>query len=158
MDYKVGLSKEELLNIIPQYHGLVVRSATKVRPFFPPSLPFSRASVKKQHSFPPFPLPQVTGDVIAAADKLVVIGRAGVGVDNIDLPAATKKGVMVMNTPGKQAFLPSFPPSFPQYSFPHALLPFLLSSFQAATPFLLPSSPSRFWRSRRVRLRVQTCR
>lgn len=71
VDYKVGLSKEELLNIIPQYHGLVVRSATKV-----------------------------TGDVIAAADKLVVIGRAGVGVDNIDLPAATKKGVMVMNTPG----------------------------------------------------------
>jgi D-3-phosphoglycerate dehydrogenase len=38
--------------------------------------------------------------VIAAAEKLVVIGRAGVGVDNIDLRAATKKGVMVMNTPG----------------------------------------------------------
>jgi D-3-phosphoglycerate dehydrogenase len=42
---------------------------------------------------------QVTGPVLAAASRLQVVGRAGVGVDNIDIPAATKQGVMVMNTP-----------------------------------------------------------
>ncbi|MFQ5481980.1 MAG: phosphoglycerate dehydrogenase [Nitrospinaceae bacterium] len=70
VDVKTGLPKDELIRIIPDYEGLVVRSATKV-----------------------------TADVIAAAKKLRVIGRAGVGVDNIDLDAAGKKGVIVMNAP-----------------------------------------------------------
>ncbi len=69
-DIKVGLSKEELIEIIPQYDGLAVRSACKP-----------------------------DADVIAAADNLKVIGRAGIGVDNIDIKAATAKGVVVMNTP-----------------------------------------------------------
>ena len=69
-DVKVGLSKEELEKIIGDYDGLAVRSATKV-----------------------------TEKVIAAADKLKVVGRAGIGVDNIDVKAATAKGVIVMNTP-----------------------------------------------------------
>jgi len=60
-----------LLAIIPDYEGLVVRSQTKVTPA-----------------------------VLAAAAKLRVIGRAGVGVDNVDVDAATKRGVIVMNTPG----------------------------------------------------------
>lgn len=70
VDVKVGLSKEELLEIIGDYDGLAVRSATK------PS-----------------------EKVIKAATKLKVIGRAGIGVDNIDIKAATAKGVIVMNTP-----------------------------------------------------------
>ena len=70
VDVNVGLSKEELIKIIPNYDGLIVRSATKV-----------------------------TKDVIEAADNLKVIGRAGVGVDNIDLDAAGKKGIIVMNAP-----------------------------------------------------------
>ncbi|QPJ60934.1 MAG: phosphoglycerate dehydrogenase [Candidatus Nitronauta litoralis] len=70
VDVKTGLAKEELIKIIPEYDGLVVRSATKV-----------------------------TADVIEASDKLKVIGRAGVGVDNIDLEAAGKKGIIVMNAP-----------------------------------------------------------
>ncbi len=70
VDVKVGLSKEELVSIIDQYDGLAVRSATKV-----------------------------TADVIAAAQNLKVIGRAGIGVDNIDIPAATARGIVVMNTP-----------------------------------------------------------
>ncbi|MCF8721363.1 phosphoglycerate dehydrogenase [Nitrospina gracilis] len=70
VDVNTGLSKEELIKIIPNYDGLVVRSATKV-----------------------------TADVIEAADNLRVIGRAGVGVDNIDLDAAGKKGIIVMNAP-----------------------------------------------------------
>ncbi len=69
-DVKPGLSKEELLAIIPNYEGLAVRSATKA-----------------------------TDKLIAAATKLKVIGRAGIGVDNIDIKAATAKGVIVMNTP-----------------------------------------------------------
>ena len=69
-DVKTGLSKDELLAIIPQYDGLAVRSATKA-----------------------------TDKLIAAASKLRVIGRAGIGVDNIDIKAATAKGVIVMNTP-----------------------------------------------------------
>lgn len=71
VDVKTGLSKEELLAIIPEYDGLIVRSGTKV-----------------------------TADVLAAAERLRVIGRAGVGVDNIDVPAASMHGVVVMNTPG----------------------------------------------------------
>lgn len=69
-DTKTGLSKDELLAIIDQYDGLAVRSATKATP-----------------------------EVIAAAKRLKVIGRAGIGVDNIDIPAATAKGIVVMNTP-----------------------------------------------------------
>ncbi|AKU89879.1 phosphoglycerate dehydrogenase [Vulgatibacter incomptus] len=71
VDVKVGLKPEELRAIIGEYDGLAVRSATKV-----------------------------TADLLAAAGKLKVVGRAGVGVDNVDLPAATKRGVIVMNTPG----------------------------------------------------------
>ncbi len=69
-DFKVGLSPEELKEIIGEYDGLVVRSQTKV-----------------------------TDDVLAAAKNLKVIGRAGVGVDNIDQNAANQHGVIVMNTP-----------------------------------------------------------
>jgi len=71
VDVKTGLSPEELLGIIKEYDGLVVRSATTV-----------------------------TADIIEAASNLKVIGRAGVGVDNIDVQAATKRGIVVMNTPG----------------------------------------------------------
>ena len=70
VDVKTGLSKEELIAIIPEYDGLAVRSATKP-----------------------------DADVIAAATNLKVIGRAGIGVDNVDIPAATAKGIVVMNTP-----------------------------------------------------------
>jgi D-3-phosphoglycerate dehydrogenase len=69
-DIRVGLSKDELVRIIPDYDGLAVRSACKP-----------------------------DADVIAAATNLKVIGRAGIGVDNIDIKAATAKGVVVMNTP-----------------------------------------------------------
>ena len=69
-DVRVGLSKAELLTAIGEYDGLAVRSATKV-----------------------------TKEVIAAAGRLKVIGRAGIGVDNIDVPAATARGILVMNTP-----------------------------------------------------------
>ena len=70
VDVNTGLKPEELLKIIGDYHGLVVRSQTKVTP-----------------------------EVFAAAKNLKVIGRAGVGVDNIDRAAATDHGVVVMNTP-----------------------------------------------------------
>lgn len=70
VDFKTGLKPEELLEIIGEYHGLVVRSQTKV-----------------------------TAEVFAAAKNLKAIGRAGVGVDNIDRQAATDHGVVVMNTP-----------------------------------------------------------
>ena len=70
VDIKNSLSPEELLEIIPQYDALVVRSETKV-----------------------------TKAVLEVAANLKVIGRAGVGVDNIDVPAATAKGVIVLNAP-----------------------------------------------------------
>jgi D-3-phosphoglycerate dehydrogenase len=70
VDVKPGLSKDELERIIPDYDGLAVRSATKV-----------------------------TEKVLAAAGRLKVVGRAGIGVDNIDTKAATARGVIVMNTP-----------------------------------------------------------
>jgi D-3-phosphoglycerate dehydrogenase len=70
VDVNTGLKPEELLKIIGDYHGLVVRSETKVTP-----------------------------EVLAAAKNLKAIGRAGVGVDNIDRKAATDHGVIVMNTP-----------------------------------------------------------
>ena len=59
-DVKTGLPKEELLKIVDQYDGIAIRSATKI-----------------------------TADVIKVAKKLKVVGRAGIGVDNVDIPAAT---------------------------------------------------------------------
>lgn len=70
VDMKTGLSEAELIKIIPEYDALVVRSETKVTPA-----------------------------IIAAGKKLKIIARAGVGVDNVDLPAATKKGIIVVNSP-----------------------------------------------------------
>ena len=70
VDIKVGLKPEELIAIIGDYDGLAIRSATKVTP-----------------------------KVLAAATRLKVIGRAGIGVDNVDVPAATARGICVMNTP-----------------------------------------------------------
>jgi D-3-phosphoglycerate dehydrogenase len=69
-DVKTGLSPDELKAIIGNYDGLAVRSSTKV-----------------------------TADILAAAPKLRVVGRAGIGVDNVDVDAATARGVVVMNTP-----------------------------------------------------------
>ena len=71
VDVNTGLQANELIGLIGNYDGLVVRSATKV-----------------------------TAEVIQAASKLKVVGRAGTGVDNIDLEAASKKDIVVMNTPG----------------------------------------------------------
>lgn len=71
VDFKTGLSSEEISGIIKNYNGLVVRSETKV-----------------------------TAGLISGMDNMEVIGRAGTGVDNIDIPAATKRGILVMNTPG----------------------------------------------------------
>jgi D-3-phosphoglycerate dehydrogenase len=69
-DPTIGKDKERLLEVINDYDGLAIRSATKV-----------------------------TEKLINAASNLKVIGRAGIGVDNVDIPAASKKGVIVMNTP-----------------------------------------------------------
>jgi D-3-phosphoglycerate dehydrogenase len=66
----LGKDKEKLLAVIDKYDGLAIRSATKV-----------------------------TEKLIAAATNLKVIGRAGIGVDNVDIPAASRKGIIVMNTP-----------------------------------------------------------
>ncbi len=71
VDLKPGMSPEELKSTIKDYDALIIRSETKV-----------------------------TADIIEAAQKLQFIGRAGVGLDNVDLKAATKKGIVVMNTPG----------------------------------------------------------
>jgi D-3-phosphoglycerate dehydrogenase len=70
VEVEPNLGKEELIEIIAGHDGLAVRSATKV-----------------------------TREVIGAAKRLKVIGRAGIGVDNVDIPAATAKGIVVMNTP-----------------------------------------------------------
>jgi D-3-phosphoglycerate dehydrogenase len=69
-DYKPGMTKEELIACVDQYDGIAIRSASKI-----------------------------TKDVLAAATNLKVVGRAGIGVDNVDIPAATAAGVIVMNTP-----------------------------------------------------------
>jgi D-3-phosphoglycerate dehydrogenase len=68
---KTGLPEAEIIKIIPEFSALVVRSQTKV-----------------------------TAAVLEAATNLKVVGRAGVGVDNVDVDAATRRGVIVMNTPG----------------------------------------------------------
>ncbi|MEE2658666.1 MAG: phosphoglycerate dehydrogenase [Candidatus Latescibacterota bacterium] len=71
VDIHTGLCPEELLEVIGGYEGLIVRSAT-----------------------------QVTEEIIGRAERLRAIGRAGAGVDNIDVDAATRRGMVVMNTPG----------------------------------------------------------
>jgi D-3-phosphoglycerate dehydrogenase len=70
VDVKTGLAPADLKAIIGDYDALVIRSATKV-----------------------------TADLLEAAGKLKVVGRAGIGLDNVDVPAATKRGIVVMNTP-----------------------------------------------------------
>ena len=69
-DPSLGKDKEKLAEVIGQYDGLAIRSATKV-----------------------------TAKLLEKADRLKVVGRAGIGVDNVDIPAASKRGVIVMNTP-----------------------------------------------------------
>ncbi len=73
-DLKPGLSPEELKKVIPEYDAIIIRSETKLK-----------------------------ADLIEAGRRLKVIGRAGIGLDNVDLPAATKKGIVVMNTPQENA-------------------------------------------------------
>ncbi len=70
VDVKTGMSEDELIACIGEYDGLAIRSATKA-----------------------------TAKVLAAADNMKVIGRAGIGVDNVDIAAATARGIVVMNTP-----------------------------------------------------------
>ena len=70
VDVSTGLEPQALKEIIGDYDALVIRSATKV-----------------------------TEDLLNAAEKLQVVGRAGIGLDNVDIPAATKRGIVVMNTP-----------------------------------------------------------
>jgi len=70
LEFRPGMSEDELCEAIRDYDGLIIRSGTKVTP-----------------------------RVIEAAEKLRVIGRAGIGVDNVDIPAASRRGVVVMNTP-----------------------------------------------------------
>jgi len=70
IDERPGLSPEQLKAIIGNYEALIVRSETRV-----------------------------TADILAAAARLKIVGRAGVGVDNIDVEAATRQGIMVVNSP-----------------------------------------------------------
>jgi len=70
VDVDTDLTPEELKGIIGDYHALVIRSATRI-----------------------------TAEVIEAAHNLKIVGRAGIGLDNIDIPAASKKGIIVMNAP-----------------------------------------------------------
>jgi D-3-phosphoglycerate dehydrogenase len=70
VDVKTGLSNEELVQIIPEYDALMLRSGTRV-----------------------------TQEIIEAGNQLKIIGRAGVGVDNVDVPTATRKGIVVVNSP-----------------------------------------------------------
>ncbi|PIY25243.1 MAG: phosphoglycerate dehydrogenase, partial [Deltaproteobacteria bacterium CG_4_10_14_3_um_filter_60_8] len=74
VDINTGLPPEELKKIIAAYDGLVIRSATKVN-----------------------------AEIIALADNLKVVGRAGIGLDNVDVPAASKRGIIVMNAPDGNA-------------------------------------------------------
>lgn len=75
VDVKTGMDKDQLLAVIGEYDALAVRSETKV-----------------------------TADVLEAAKKLKIIGRAGVGVDNIDVPVATQKGILVVNSPAGNTY------------------------------------------------------
>jgi len=70
LEFRPGMSEDELCEVIGDYDGLIIRSGT-----------------------------QVTSRVVDAAEKLRVIGRAGMGVDNVDIPAASRRGIVVMNTP-----------------------------------------------------------
>ncbi|MBD1864735.1 MULTISPECIES: phosphoglycerate dehydrogenase [Trichocoleus] len=70
VDVKTGLPPEELIRIIPEYDALMIRSGTRV-----------------------------TQEIIEAGTQLKIIGRAGVGVDNVDVPAATRRGILVVNSP-----------------------------------------------------------
>ena len=70
LEYRPGMSEDELCAVIGDFDGLIIRSAT-----------------------------QVTARVVEAADRLRVVGRAGIGVDNVDIPAASRRGIVVMNTP-----------------------------------------------------------
>ena len=71
VDQKIGILEKELVSIISDYDALMIRSGT-----------------------------QVTGEIINSSNKLRIIGRAGVGVDNVDVKVATQKGVLVVNSPG----------------------------------------------------------
>ena len=71
VDQRIGISNSELASIIKDYDALMIRSGT-----------------------------QVTEEIINSSNKLRIIGRAGVGVDNVDVKAATQKGVLVVNSPG----------------------------------------------------------
>ena len=70
VEYRPGMKEDELCGVIGEFDGLIIRSATKVTP-----------------------------RVVEAAKNLKVIGRAGIGVDNVDIPAASRRGIVVMNTP-----------------------------------------------------------
>lgn len=70
LEFRPGMGEGELCSVIGEYEGLIIRSATVVTP-----------------------------KVIEAADRLRVVGRAGIGVDNVDIPAASRRGIVVMNTP-----------------------------------------------------------
>ena len=102
--YEPELSPDDLLSAIADADGLIVRSKT-----------------------------QVTAEVLEAADSLRVVGRAGAGVDNIDLEAATRKGVVVMNTPGGNSTSAA----------EHALA--LLMSLARKIPFADPSLRAGKW-------------
>src|SRR4030065_1606547 len=71
VDYQTDFSKDELINVIHDYNALIIRSST-----------------------------QVDAELIEKMESMEAIGRAGAGVDNIDVKAATRKGILVMNTPG----------------------------------------------------------
>lgn len=70
LEFRPGMSEDELCSVIGEYDGLIIRSATRVTP-----------------------------RVIEEAHRLRVVGRAGIGVDNVDIPAASRRGIVVMNTP-----------------------------------------------------------
>ena len=74
VDIKINMSEQDIVKIIENYDALIVRSATKV-----------------------------TKDIIESGKKLKIIGRAGAGVDNIDISTAKNNNVIVMNTPGANA-------------------------------------------------------
>lgn len=77
VDNRLGLSAEEVLSLIPEYEGLIVRSETKVN-----------------------------AAMLQAGKRLKVVARAGVGVDNVDVGAATQQGIIVVNSPAGYFFRP----------------------------------------------------